>query len=287
MACLVDESTFVRPIGRFALHDAIETGDSAALTDILGTFERQMLSTTTSSETPLTHISLDDKDPLGATPLHTALLYSNLDALRRLIVAGAKLDIKCSGSPPLHVALTMASLPTNAPRALAAVRMLLASGVDATALDDYGRSWVHVAAEIGSVELADTLRADARAATVSVDAADRTGMTPLGVAAMFRNGAMLHWLLGLGADPSISSSLVGDSPVHIAAARGWEDGLQALKGALLARGGGSAALETRNDAGLTAAECFVRHTAPGMAGALILTHEACAQHQTSETTDRG
>lgn len=283
MACLVDESSLVRPPGRFALHDAVEKADNVTVAELLATFERQGLMTGGADDAR--QISLEEKDPLGATPLHTAILFSNVDALRRLIISGAKLDVKCSGAPPLHVAIAMASIPASASSALLSVRMLLAAGVDAAALDDAGRTWVHAAAEAGVVEVAAALRADARAAAVPLDAPDRSGMTPLGLAAAFRHGEMLRWLLEQGADPAAPCSPQGDTPAHVASARGWADGLDALRAAASGRGGGTAALDaSRNYAGLTPGESFAPHAAD--AGALILTHAACAAHQTSESTAR-
>ena len=293
--CHIDEGSLLRPNGRFALHDAIERGDDAGVAALLAAFDRQQLGSGPGIATSVedTHqISLEEKDPLGATPLHTALLFLNVAALRRVVVAGAKLDTKCNGYPPLHIAIAMAAIPANAPSAILAIRVLLAAGVDAAALDDGGRGWLHAAAEAGVVEVATVLRADARAAgAASPDAADRSGATPLSIAAALRHAAMLHWLLGVGADPGAPCSPQGDTPAHVAAARGWREGLAALREAAAAGGGRGAALDAaRNDAGLTPEEAFCPHDGGGGggagAGSLVLTHAACAAHQTSETTGR-
>ncbi len=53
---------------------------------------------------------IDERDQEGCTPLHVALLSKNLDAARLLLECGVMTTRRLEGSPPAHVALSVASL---------------------------------------------------------------------------------------------------------------------------------------------------------------------------------
>ena len=53
-----------------------------------------------------------------------------LEAARALLEKGASTEKACEGSPPLHVAVAVASLPARRPFAQAAVELLLQFGAD-------------------------------------------------------------------------------------------------------------------------------------------------------------
>jgi ankyrin repeat protein len=280
MACFMREADLARPAtARFALHDAIERGDASAVSALIAAFEQQLASGLGADSNDARRVSLDEKDPLGATPLHTSILFCNPDALRKLLLAGAKLDVKCSGSPPLHLAIAMACIPQNAASASASVKMLLAAGVDLNAVDDSGRTWLHAVADVGSVEIAETVAAEARGAPLPLESVDRSGTTPLGTAAAAKSEPVVRWLLARGASPDAANAR-GNTPVHIAAGEGWSVGV-----GLLSAASSKGSDPPRNHAGQTPAEAFVSHDL-STAKSLLLSHAACGQHQTSESTGR-
>jgi acetoin utilization deacetylase AcuC-like enzyme len=277
-SCFVAEESLHR-FTKFSLHEAVERGDAGAVSAILAPPRAEGVEGADAMFPPMPLADVNGRDNTGCTPLHTALLFRQLDTMRLCLLHGAKLGLKCNGSPLLHIVLALAALPGNANFCLAAAQALLEAGVDAASVDDLGRAPLHVAALHGCVDLAGVIWAHAPARERSDLAfADRTGATPLHTAAEARQKGMLQWLCSVGA-PLGAVDKLGDTPAHAAAKAGWLAGVEALRAA-------GASAESLSGAGYAPAQVLAasawpagRPPAPEVC-TLIITHEACAHHYT-------
>ncbi|HLI82554.1 MAG TPA: ankyrin repeat domain-containing protein [Bryobacteraceae bacterium] len=105
-----------------------------------------------------------------------------------------------------------------------AARALLEKKADVNAPQVDGTTALHWAVRANDLELADILlRAGARAA-----AANQLGATPMQLAAMNGNAAMLERLIQAGADPNAPLSPTGDTALMMAARTGKPDAVRVL-----------------------------------------------------------
>lgn len=229
----------------YPLHDAAEAGDVERLRDMLARLASQREALASNGgmiSEPM--IDLDERDDDGCTPLHVALLSRSLPCVELLLEAGAEVRYACEGSPVVHIALSVGSIPSSRTFALGAVRVLVARGASARALDDRHRTTLHLAALHGLDECCSVLLENGAVDVVNIQ--DREGRTALHAASAARSEELLQLLLTHGADPALVDS-AGLAPLHVAAARGFTMGVAAL----LVAGGSLAARDAR---GWTAAK---------------------------------
>lgn len=148
------------------------------------------------------------------TPLHRAVFGRNMEAVKVLCQHGADINIKCHGTPVLHLALSTAVLPGSREFGLELFRFLLEKEADITAKDDQLGNITHVIAELGLMEALDMLVQMANG--YEIDCKDRAGMRPLHRAAQRDNGELAAKLLEMGAMPNSQTSY-GSAPLHVAA----------------------------------------------------------------------
>ena len=154
------------------------------------------------------------RNSMRYTPLMTAIFARNLGTLRALVNAKCDVDLKCHGTPVLHLLLVTASLPEGYEFASAAFTLMLqAEKLDLTARDDQLSTALHVAAECNLTEQIKQLLA---LPGIEVDARDRTGMKALH-RAVCRDAAAAAKLL-VSASQLNSQTPYGCAPLHIAAA---------------------------------------------------------------------
>jgi cytohesin len=184
------------------------------------------------------------RNRLGYTPLHTAVLHGRLEAVASLLERGADPDARVEpthpaqadgGATPLHLAardgrekilqllLDHGAAPTATDhrgttplhRAVAhptVAQVLLTAGADPTAADRRGRTPLHWAAVEPDAPINQLLEAGA-----APEIRDRQGRTPLHRAADAGRFDAARALLDAGADPGRWARL-GVTPLHAAAA---------------------------------------------------------------------
>ena len=121
---------------------------------------------------------------------HKAVAEGQVAKVSRLLDRGADIDAVHGEVRPLHVAVAHGNLTV--------VRMLLSrgAGADRRAKDELGYMPLHVAASVGSTEIAEALLKS----RCPVDGRASNGRTPLYVAASAGLRPMVEWLLEQGAD---------------------------------------------------------------------------------------
>jgi len=149
-----------------------------------------------------------------STPLHTAAMQGDEDAVRRLLAEGARVDARDGfGATPLHRAAGMGHVQV--------MELLLDNGAPVDAVQLQGWTPLHAAASGGRVEVARVLLDHG----ADVNAQDDEGKTPLHVTAekkimavtadMQTLAEVARLLLANGADPAARTS-AGMTPLEVA-----------------------------------------------------------------------
>ncbi|KAL0048951.1 hypothetical protein WJX82_003017 [Trebouxia sp. C0006] len=149
-----DEEDSEYGVNTYPLHDAAERLDATQLQALL---QVQDDGSEFFPGLPDEGLDLNTRDRNGCTPLHVALLSGSLECLRVLLDAGADVAKLCEGSPVLHIAVSVGSLPQQQAFSSAAVSLLLQHGTVPYERDDHGRTALHWAAAHGLVQEAKAL----------------------------------------------------------------------------------------------------------------------------------
>jgi acetoin utilization deacetylase AcuC-like enzyme/ankyrin repeat protein len=163
--------------GAFALHNACERGDVETISRLIAAhndkpeyaerLRRIEGSDEAASDPARRDMMLDlvtrehrermfgSRDNEGCTPLHVAVLSRQLEAVKALLSAGARVTPRCNNMPVTHLILSVGSLRAHQDFAADTLRVVLRHRVVATdeepvqlgARDDLYRSVLHLAAE--------------------------------------------------------------------------------------------------------------------------------------------
>eukprot|EP01087_Luapelamoeba_hula_P020391 TRINITY_DN6952_c0_g1_i1.p1 TRINITY_DN6952_c0_g1~~TRINITY_DN6952_c0_g1_i1.p1 ORF type:complete len:853 (+),score=147.08 TRINITY_DN6952_c0_g1_i1:106-2559(+) len=150
---------------------------------------------------------LDPRDDEGQTPLHFAVDKARKGALKRLVLAGANLDIQDKFK---HGALHRAAALGQA----GVVRLLLRSGANPNIQNDNGWTALHVSCYYYRVEIAHLLLSCER---TDVDIPNKDGWTALHCVAMQGYSDLAALIISHGADINLPSK-DGCTPLHHACA---------------------------------------------------------------------
>jgi len=136
----------------------------------------------------------DRRNYNGVTPLVSVVANGRVDEVLDLISAGANVDKPTSnGDTPLHTAMT---LPTrdDAEAFSSIVGILLSKGANPSPKDEYSRTPLHLAADLGNLAIAKQL------INAGADTNAATGYSPLMHAALKGDVKMVNLLIGSGTD---------------------------------------------------------------------------------------
>jgi acetoin utilization deacetylase AcuC-like enzyme/ankyrin repeat protein len=249
------------------------------------------------------------RNSMRYTPLHTAIFARNLGTCKVLLQSGhVDVDLKCHGTPALHLVLNTAALPGGREFADAIFPLLLEQErIDLSARDDAFGTALHVACEYNLVDYIKLLLAAASGSSegqgggVDVDAKDRTGLRPLHRAAS-RDAAEAALLLvqsgkGVQLNPQTP---YGSTPLHLAAvysspkvwkvlveagadATGIKDCWSRSAVELLAVNGWK--VEDKKGLVIAPDTAATKKACSLSAPTAIITHSICRRHYTCEPSD--
>ena len=158
----------------------------------------------------------DCRDDLGHTALHFAAKWGCVEVVNMLLAEGADPDARLGGgSTPLH-SLTGCGDSSRTPAIAAS---LMAAGTNVNAVDNTGRTALHLVALTGDAALAECLLSRG----ADPNAVDSNGDTALHLAAERGNVTVTECLLSHGAKPNAARRgcwLPGASALHLAAEKG-------------------------------------------------------------------
>ena len=174
--------------GRTALHLAAENGCGAAANALVAN-----------------GAEVDAVDRYGNTPLHFAAANGHAGIAECLLAAGARVNAKDTiySSTPLHKVARGGHID---------VLTALAAGADLNAVNERGRTPLHVAAAYGHTEMTSALIS----VGVDVNRRDFYGESPLHLSAFYQHLDCMEALIEGGADVA-ARDLEGDAPLHVAA----------------------------------------------------------------------
>ena len=295
----------------FALHEAAERGDVEKLRELLAPVEPdddEMAPPVADEHVSVQQASLhaqqiDQRDPIwNCSPLHTALLHRQLQAMAVLLEAGAAATSSCEGLKPIHMAVRLGGYPDAKQFSIDASLLLIKHSADVCSCDDEGRSGIHIAALLGLSAtlkiLLDALSSDEER-TMATSASDQLGDTPLHLAAASGCSVTVAMLLAVpGVQPNNKNKL-GRTAMHSAATSGAGAAVVAL---LVTAGGEQCddcygftpvqlAVNEKDTGAAAAMDSETAVVAPAEAaaaggGTMLVTHEICRQHNTCKKITR-
>lgn len=146
-----------------------------------------------------------------------AIFSRNFGIIKKLIELGVDPDVKCHGTPSLHLLIFTSALPNCDASWLTTYGTLLNKS-DSTSRDDQGSTILHLIAEFDASECFElTLQSIGKEDFVSLcELKDRLGMKPIHKAVFGETNRCLSLLLSLGVNVN-SPTVTGETPLHLAA----------------------------------------------------------------------
>lgn len=169
--------------------------------------------------------------PGGPTLLHVAVINGNLPVVKKLLELKADPKTGQRDKPhwtPLH----MLAFGAKGGGGVETAKTLLKAGVPATAKDTVGQHPIHLAAQAGNKELIDLFLAEGENVDVKAGAPDQ--LTPLAVAVLQGDLALVRHLLSKKADPNLA--LGPGTYLHLAAGPAPSEASGKIAAELLAAG---------------------------------------------------
>lgn len=130
-------------------------------------------------------VSINEKDYFDQTALHVAIMARKIDHVKILLEADCSLRIKCDGSWPMHVALSIGAIASHRQFAYECFVALHERGADIAAKDDSLHTPLFLACMFNLPQIASYILSDADGLATLNMRADRAGNRPIHAAAKF------------------------------------------------------------------------------------------------------
>ena len=118
---------------------------------------------------------LNERDDDENTPIHVAIHACELDHVSLLLKAGASPHVKCDGSAPVHLAISLGAIPRHAVFAKDCVTLLREYGADLSSRDEALHTPLYLACMSGLSSIAALILSDAAGMQAVNAKADRIG----------------------------------------------------------------------------------------------------------------
>lgn len=152
----------------------------------------------------------------GATPVVTATFYGKKGLVEYLTTAGANLDAKSEDGKILAVS-AISTGKTNV------FEELIDAGANVNQKDENGKTMLHAAVEKADIKTAQELLLKGADVNATFKKGENSGLTPLHLAALNKDKAMVKMLLKNDADRNAKDELTGATPLEIAILVGDND----------------------------------------------------------------
>jgi ankyrin repeat protein len=130
-------------------------------------------------------LNLNERDEDENTALHIAIHSRKLEHVKVLLEAGASSRIRCDGSLPVHVAISIGSLRTHRQFSYECLVALHEHGADLTVKDDAVHTPLYLACMFNHPQVVTYILSDEEGLSTLNTRADRAGNRPLHAAAKF------------------------------------------------------------------------------------------------------
>eukprot|EP00602_Paraphysomonas_sp_CaronLab_P002589 CAMPEP_0185019948 /NCGR_PEP_ID=MMETSP1103-20130426/2532_1 /TAXON_ID=36769 /ORGANISM="Paraphysomonas bandaiensis, Strain Caron Lab Isolate" /LENGTH=895 /DNA_ID=CAMNT_0027550535 /DNA_START=54 /DNA_END=2741 /DNA_ORIENTATION=- len=201
---------------------------------------------------------INRRNELKYSALHCAIFARNLETFTFIVESGGDINMKCHGTPPLHLAISTAILPGGFDFGISCALKLLTLGCDIDAKDDQGITALQLACEYNLGPIVENMIRTITSEDESsegekgtklldtLDAKDRRGNRALHHCAMTDAVNTAHMLLSNGAS-LMSVNGTRSTPLHVAAASGSRRVWSALLSSALETGKGLGAMMQARD----------------------------------------
>lgn len=130
-------------------------------------------------------IKLNARDEDENTPIHIAIHTRKLEHVKILLEAGASHRMRCDGSAPIHLSISMGAVRAHVQFAYECVVLLHEHGADVTIKDDAVHTPLFLACMFNLPQIVSYILSDAEGLSTLHTRADRAGNRPLHAAAKF------------------------------------------------------------------------------------------------------
>ena len=129
--------------------------------------------------------NLDERDTDQNTAIHVAILSRKLEHVKLLIAAGASIHKKSDGSPPVHAAISVGSIPKHTQFGYDCLVLLHENEVDFTEKDDSLHTPLYLACTFNLPQIVRFILSTEAGKSTLNSRSDRSGGRPLHAAAKF------------------------------------------------------------------------------------------------------
>mmetsp|Transcript_27116 Transcript_27116/g.54231 ORF Transcript_27116/g.54231 Transcript_27116/m.54231 type:complete len:892 (+) Transcript_27116:385-3060(+) len=246
---------------------------------------------------------LNERDEDENTPIHIAIHNRKLDCVRVLLEANVMINKKCDGSAPVHVALSVGSIPEHSKFAEDCLALLAAHSADLSERDDSLCTPLYLACAFNLPNCVKIILANENGSQTLNAKADRIGGRALHSCARFGQSRYVIAKILIQAGATVDCiNFYGRTPLHFAAASGnWAVArllLEAGASVVITDKKGETSGAIAHKRGLVPPADITQLRIPGVepirdtlldpaSKTVILCHELCSKHYSCPPIYRG